>query len=166
MTLNVDVKTLQPKVALLELTMLNADSSEFEFDDVVIDSVRRGIPVELLTRLSEIWAQSKMIGGEIIAVGKIIVKKIIDFLLANPNIAIGLAIGAAFTSLIVSIPFIGPMLAPMAATLSMLYGAGVGAAMQNGDLSGSPISASIELARKFFELLISIFNGVSAYWGV
>jgi hypothetical protein len=157
-------KILQPKMALFELSMLNAESSDAEFDDVVIDSVKRGIPVELVTRLSELWSQTKVVGGEIVHVGKIIVRKIIDFLLANPNLAIGIAFGAALTAIISSIPLIGPLLAPIAATISMLYGAGVGAAMQNGDYSGSPVSAAIALAHKFFELFSSIFNGVSEYW--
>jgi len=44
-----------------------------------------------------------------------------------------------------------------------LYGAGVGAAMEHGDYSGSPFTAAIELANKFFELMKKIFYGVSEY---
>jgi hypothetical protein len=164
MQTTVDTKLMQPTLALFELTMLNAESSDSEFDDVVVEGVRRGIPVEVLTRLSELWSQTKLVAGEVIAVGKIIVKKIVEFLLANPNLVIGIALGAAVTALISSIPFVGSLLAPIVATISMLYGAGVGASMQAGDFSGSPFSAAKQLALKFFELLASIFNAVSEYW--
>jgi len=36
--------------------------------------------------------------------------------------------------------------------------------MQNGIVSASPYTAAIEVASKFFELLIHIFNGVAEYW--
>lgn len=164
MTATANTQRLQPKQALFELTLINAESSDIEFDDVVIDSLKRDIPAELVTRLSELWTQTKVVAGEVIAVGRIIVRKIVDFLLDNPKLTIGIAVGAALTALVSSIPFIGPLLAPMAATVSMLYGAGVGASMQKGDYSMSPFSAAIELAHKFFELLTAIFDGVKDYW--
>jgi hypothetical protein len=154
----------QPRQALLEITLMNAESSDANFDDVVIESLKRDIPAEIVTRLAELWSQTKVVAGEVIAVGKIIVRKIVDFLLANPKLTIGIAVGAALTVLVSGIPFIGPLIAPMTATLSTLYGAGVGAAMQKGDYSLSPYSAAIELAHKFFELFTAIFNGISEYW--
>lgn len=96
--------------------------------------------------------------------GKIIVTKILDFLIANPKIAVGAALGACATTLVASVPLIGPLLAPLSASIFMVYGAGVGAAAQAGDYSMSPVSAAFELAQKFFELLVSIFNGVKEYW--
>lgn len=162
--MTINANALEPKKALFELTLLNAESSDTEFEDALIDSLKRDIPPELVTRLSEIWVQTKVVAGEVIAIGKIIVRKILDFLLANPKITIGIAVGAALSALVAGIPFIGHLLAPMVATVSMLYGAGIGAAMQTGDNSLSPYSAAIELAHKFFELFTSIFNGVSEYW--
>jgi len=164
MTLSANAVALEPKKALFDLTLLNAECSDTEFEDVLIDSLKRDIPAELVTRLSEIWVQTKVIAGELIAIGKIIVRKILDFLLANPKLTVGIAVGAALSTLIAGIPFIGPWLAPLAATVSMLYGAGVGAAMQNGDYSLSPYSAGIELAHKFFELFLNIFNALKDYW--
>ncbi|MGZ4954426.1 MAG: hypothetical protein ACXV8Q_04870 [Methylobacter sp.] len=155
---------LQPKNALIELTLLNAEYFDDEFDDVLIAGLKRNIPPEILTRLMELWTQTKEVAGEVIAIGKIIVRKIIEFLLDNPKLTIGIAIGVALGVLVASIPLIGAVLAPLAATLSMLYGAGVGALMQKGDSSASPYHAAIELAHKFFELLVAIFNGVAEYW--
>ena len=150
--------------ATFELTLLNAELAKTRFDDVVVSGIKLGIPPELLTRLKELWEQTKVVAGEVIAIGKIIVRKVIDFLLANPKLTIGLAIGAAISVLISGIPFIGPILAPISLLLATLYGAGIGAAMQKGDYSGSPFTAAIELAHKFFELIAIIFNAVAQYW--
>ncbi len=164
MTLSANTVPIEPKKALFELTLLNAECSDAEFEDVLIDSLKRDIPAEIVTRLSEIWAKTKVIGGELIAIGKIIVRKILEFLLANPKLTVGIAVGAALSTLIAGIPLIGHILAPLAATVSMLYGAGIGAAMQNGDYSLSPFSAGIELAHKFFELFLNIFNALTEYF--
>jgi hypothetical protein len=56
---------------------------------------------------------------------------------------LGLAVGAALAVLIGGIPLLGPLLQPLSAWVATLYGAGVGAAMQKGDYSGSPITAAI-----------------------
>ena len=87
-----------------------------------------------------------------------------NFLKANLTIAAGIAIGAAVSSLLLMIPFIGPLLLPLTTLLATLYGAGVGAAMQKGDYSASPLTAAIALADKFFEAFIRIMKAVSQYW--
>jgi len=155
---------IHPKNARLELTLLNAEQSDDNFDDLLIDSLKRNIPSEIVTRLLELWSQTKEVAGEVVAIGKIIVRRIIDFLLNNPKLTIGIAVGAALAALVSGIPLIGPLLAPLVATLSMFYGAGIGSMMEKGDYSTSPYSAAIEAADKFFELLIHIFKGVEEYW--
>jgi len=153
-----------PEQALLELSLRNAEEVDLSFDDVVIEGVHKGIPVELLTRLRELWEKTKEIGGEIVAVGKIIVKAIFDFLKANPYLTTGMAIGASVTVLIAAIPFIGPILAPFVGALGSLYGAGIGASVEAGEVTSDPLVATIALAKKFFELLGQIFNAVADYW--
>jgi hypothetical protein len=164
MEAEIDSHPLKPNIALLELSLLNAETSSASFDDIIVEALKRGIPPEIATRLSEIWQKAWTIGGELVSVGKIIVTKILDFLIANPKVAIGAALGACATTLVAGVPFIGPLLAPLASSIFMLYGAGVGAAAQGGDYSMSPLSAVFGLAQKFFELLISIFNGVKEHW--
>lgn len=149
---------------LFDLTLLNAESANASFDNIVLDGIRYGIPPEILTRLKVIWEQTKEIAGEFIAIGKIIVQMTFDFLKANPKLALGIALGATVSALIAGIPFIGPMLEPVSTLVATLYGAGVGAAMQEGDYSGSPFTAAIELAHKFFELVMKIFNAIKMYW--
>ena len=149
---------------MFELSMLNAETSEAEFEEVIIEGIKMGIPPEILTRLQELWEATKEIAGEIVAIGKIIVMEIINFLRANATIAVGVAIGAAVSSLLLIIPFIGPLLFPLAALLTTTYGFGVGAAMQYGDISGSPLTAAVALATKFFDLFIRVMKAVAEYW--
>jgi hypothetical protein len=155
---------LKPEEGMFELSLLNAESSETKFDDVVLDAIERGIPPELVTRLRELWDTAKVIAGEVVAIGRIIVSHILDFLKRNPKLTWGLAVGAALTVLIGGVPLIGPLLQPLFVWVAPLYAAGVGAAMQKGDYSSSPVTAAIELANKFFELLAAIFRSVMSYW--
>lgn len=164
MTTTTITPPFQPKQALFELTLLNAESSDAEFDDVVITALKKDIPAEVITRLAELWTLTKVVAGEVVAIGKIIVGKIIEFILANPKLIIGIAIGAAATALVSAVPLLGPFLASLVAIPFMIYGASVGASMQIGDYSMSPVTGAIELANKFFELLAAIFNGVAEYW--
>ncbi|MCE2660396.1 MAG: hypothetical protein LW854_19480 [Rubrivivax sp.] len=154
---------MTPQRGLFELTMRNAQTSLMSFDDVVIDAVSRGVPPEVITRLKGIWEQTKVIAGEVVAIGRIIVREIVNFLRQHPRIALGIALGAAVTALIGGIPFVGPLLQPFSLWLGTFYAAGVGAAMEMGDYSGSPFTAAIELAKHFFELITRIFRSVVAY---
>ena len=79
---------------MFELSMLNAETSEAEFEEVIIEGIKRGIPTEILTRLKELWEMSKEVAGEAVAIGKIIVMAIIEFIKANPMITVGLILGA------------------------------------------------------------------------
>lgn len=155
---------LKPEEGMFELSLLNAEASETKFDDFVVDAIERGIPPELITRLKDIWGAAQTIAGEVVAVGRIILGRIMDFVKQNPKLTLGLALGAAVAALVGGIPLIGPLLQPLSAWVATLYGGGVGAAMQQGDFSGSPFTAATELASKFFELLVTIFRSVANYW--
>jgi hypothetical protein len=151
--------TITAEIALLELTVINAEAEPLTFAEAAKELLNRGLPPELVTRLEDLWEKTKIIGGEVIAVGKLIVKKIVDFFLANPGLAISLAIGAAVGALVSSsIPFIGAMLAPLVAILVTLYGYNV----QSGGRE-SLLFSTMKLATEFFRLLIEIFQVVVGY---
>jgi hypothetical protein len=156
--------TLTSDQALLELTLMNAEDAQLEFDDVFVAGVKSGLPPELLTRLQELWEQTKVVAGEVIAIGKVIVARIMAFLKAHPNLTVGAALGAAVGFLVGAIPFIGPLLQPLAMVLGSLYFGGAGAVLDSGGRSHSPLDAAIGLARAFFELFVAIMNGVADYW--
>lgn len=157
-------RAITPEEGMFELTLINAEATTASFDDVVVDALDRGISPEIVTRLKEVWEQTKVVGGEIVAIGRIIVTQIFDFLKKNPKMAIGIAIGGAVSVLIGGVPLLGGLLQPFATWFGTIYGAGIGAAMDVGDYTGSPFSAAIELATKFFELLKNILNAVSAHF--
>lgn len=158
------MQVLSKEQGVFELTLLNAELSRDQFDDFVVMGVSRGVPVEIMTRLQGLWNMTKEIAGEVVAIGKIVVRKIFEFLKANPNLSIGIALGAAVGALISGIPFIGPLLAPLSAGLSMLYGAAVGSTLDQGVQSNDPFVAATLLARKFFELIQSIFLSIKEYF--
>lgn len=159
-----DNATLSTEEGLFELTLMNAESQSADFEEVVLDGIRRGIPPEILTRLKSLWESTKEVAGEIIAIGKIIVIAIMNFLKANAKMTVGMALGAAVSSLVIAIPFLGPLIQPLATTITAAYGAGLGALMQEGAHTHSPLHAAIALADRFFELLIQIVVAVSDYW--
>jgi hypothetical protein len=147
--------------ALLEMSLLNAEAEESEFEQIYLTGQKMGIAPEIMTRLRSIWTQTKVVRGESVAIGKIIVNRIFEFLKANPRIVVGVAIGMVIGYLIVGIPFLGPLLAPLAKLLP-LAGAGYGAASENG-AQPSAMQTLTVLVEKFFELLVSVFNGVATY---
>lgn len=146
--------TLNSEQAMLEFTLLNAETYGQSFDDVVLEGLQRGIPPELLTRMKSLWEKTKQIGNEVIEVGKIIVMKIIEFLRNNPKLAASLAIGAAVYLLAHAIPFIGPLLAPLLAAVAAIYAFG----------TLSSLDDFINLAKEFFAMLVGIFNAVANRW--
>jgi len=147
---------LNREQAMLEFTLLNAETTGQSFDDVVLEGLQRGLPPELLTRMKSLWEMTKQIGGEVIDVGKIIVMKIIEFLKANPKLAASLAIGAAVYLLAHAIPVIGPLLAPLLAAVAAIYAFG----------TLSSLDDVINLAKEFFALLVEIFNTVANRWAI
>ena len=105
--------------AMIELSIVDAETREQSFEEFVVRGIASGIPVEVLTRMKELWEQTKEIGGELIHVGKIIVLKIIEFLKAHPKLTASLAIGAVVYLLSNAVPVIGPWLVPLLAALTI-----------------------------------------------
>ena len=117
------------------------------------EMLKRGVPPEVVTRLEELWKATKLIAGEVINVGRIIVIKILEFANENQKLAIGVALGAAVGALTALIPFIGPIIAPFATVIVAVYGGTIA--------SGDGI---FTIANKFFKLLADIINVTVDYW--
>ena len=140
-------ETMTEAQAMLELSMLSAESEGEFFDTQIVDALKRGLPPEFVTRMKDLWETSKVVGGEVIAVGRIIVLRILAFLKANPNLSVALGVAAAAYMLSHSIPFVGSMLAPIIALAA--GGLVLGKSMD--------LEKAIELARQFLVLLVDIF---------
>ena len=154
--------SLSEPEAKLKMAVLNSNAMEFDRIDAITWLTNSGLPQEIITRLDELWEKTKIIGGQIIKIGKIIIVEIFKFIKENPHLAVGIAIGAAVGALTSMIPFFGPILAPLVTAISIVIGGIAGYRLDQGQKpSDDVIGVTQELiliARKFFELFANIFN--------
>jgi hypothetical protein len=158
--------------ANLKMALWQADADSMSSSELYVWLVDSGLPHEVTIRLHELISFTKRVGSKVIAVGKILLIKIIEFVKEHPNLVIGAgigaAVGAAVFSLITSVPILGQVLAPVAAALGIAITA-VGAIAghrldkrargQQG--SGGVIGLVediVEIAKAFFQLVIDVFN--------
>lgn len=154
-----------PGRANLELTILNAETESMSSADFYAWLKEHGLPDEAAIRLKGIAEITAEVEQRVIYVGKMILMKIIEFVKAHPNLAIGIAIGAALGVLVSMIPWIGPFLAPIVALLGVTVGGIAGHRLDktaDGQTNKSGLVAIgqdvIEIATAFFKLLTDIFN--------
>ncbi|MBV5330378.1 MAG: DUF2273 domain-containing protein [Chlorobium sp.] len=150
--------------AKLEMALLNSNVIDLDQIDVFTRFTNFGLPSEIIFRLEELWEQTKVVGGKLVHIGRIIINKILSFIENNPNLAIGVALGAAIGALVSAIPFLGPMLAPLSILLGAIFGGIVGSRL---DREKKPVhwmedisQEVIILAKKFFEFFAAIFIAI------
>lgn len=146
--------------AKLELAVIECDIVEDSKLELVTRLTNEGFPQEVVTRISQLWDQTKKIGEEIYHVGKIIISKILAFLKANPNLTAGMGVGLAIGILI---PFVGPILMPLAVAVGAVIGVRLDNYEQGSPMAVDAIGVSHEvvmLSRKFFDLIVEIFEAV------
>ena len=156
---------LTPAQANLELAILNAEAESMSSSDFYAWLKGLGLSDEAAIRLKGVAEVTAEVGKRVINVGKMIVMKIIEFVKAHPNMAIGIAIGAAIGALVNTVPLIGPFLAPIVTILGVAVGALAGHRLDKA-ATGQPQNSGlvaigqdvIEIASAFFKLLIDIFN--------
>jgi len=150
--------------AKLKLSLLNSNVMELDRVDTITQLTNMGLPQEIITRINDLWEKTKVIGGQVIHIGKVILAEIMKFIKENPHLAVGVAIGAAVGALTSMIPFIGPFLAPIATAITMLIGGIAGYRIDQGkEPKDGVIGITQELimiAKKFFELFGNIFNAL------
>lgn len=156
-----EAQTLTKADATFELFDLNSGTQDFEWVDIVTMLNNRGAKLELVTRMQDLWEKTKIIAGEVVNVGRILVIKIWEFIKANPNMLLGIAIGAAIGALVGLIPFIGAFLAPIAMAIGATMGALAGHRLDKIE-GGETVTSSmfediITLAKRFFQFLADIF---------
>ena len=123
----------------------------------------------MIIRLKNLVDVTERVADRVISIGKIVLMKIIEFIKAHPNLAVGVAVGAAVGVLVSTIPFLGVYLAPIATAIAITIGAIAGHRLDKIE-AGQTINVSvdaiavgkdvIEVAKLFFVLLIDIFNAV------
>lgn len=158
-------KTFTFAQANFEQTILNAEAASISSGDIYAWLRESGLPSEAAIRLQGLLDVTREVGGRVINVGKIILIKLIEFVKAHPNLAIGIALGAAIGALVNMVPFLGPLLAPIAILIGVTLGALAGHGLDkanSGEVKNTGQLAIgqdvIEIAKAFFALLIGIFN--------
>jgi len=166
-----DVVVMSPTEAQLQLAVLNSQTDSVDRRDMIVRFVNKGLPQEVVVRLDLLWNQTKVIAGEVVQIGKILLMKIWEFVEANPNMVLGMAIGAAVGALVNLIPFIGPFLAPTAMAIGAVFGAWWGFKQDRTDrgevVKGGPIGAAegaMAMAQEFFKLFAGIFLALKDYF--
>jgi len=131
----------------------------------------KNLPKQVIHYITKLWDYTHTIGESVIAIGKIILLKIIDFIKENPNMAFGTALGAiagAMASSFISwIPFIGQALSVITIGAGMLIGAIAGDRMdraENGEYVDESLMSvfgdTISVAKKFIQLFIDIIKTI------
>lgn len=147
--------------AQMEIIDLNIEAQNLDETEIFVWLDQMGVPLEVNTRLKDLWKTTKRIGDQVISFGKIIILKIVEFIKTNPHAAIGMLLGAAVGSLVALIPWIGPLLAPLTATIGAAYGFIQGVRLDNPDAATS-FEGLILLAKEFFRQVAEIFMTLKA----
>ena len=163
--MNMQVVALTRAQAVLKLELLEIEAEEIE-DGAFFAKLRAlKLPREVAIRLEALAGVTRKVGGKLIAIGKIIILKLIEFVRQHPNMAIGMALGAALSVLITAIPVLGPVLAPVALALGVVVGGISGHGIDKGVTSTvieiAIAQGIIEIAKDFFAWLISLFSAIT-----
>lgn len=124
-----------------------------------------GLPHEVTIRLHELASYTKKSGNKVLAVGKIVLIKILEFVKAHPFLVmgagIGAVVGAAVASLITAVPLLGQLLAPVAMALGITITAIGAVTGHRMDKCFQGVGEDVfEIAQEFFKLLRNVFNTV------
>lgn len=155
--------------AELEFVLLSAEAGAVSDTDFFHWLRASGLSAEAAIRLKSLMEATVEAGGRVIDIGRLIVVKLIEFVNAHRNLAIGIALGAGVAVLISGVPLIGPFLAPVATVLGVSIGAISGhrldlkSAGTDVSRTSQPIDIGqdlIEIAKAFFSLFIALFQVV------
>ena len=149
--------------AKLKLTLWQVEADSTSNSELYAWLVDSGLPHEAAIILHQLISVTRKVGSKVFAIGKIVVRKIIEFLKAHPFLVVGAGIGAAVgvavATLITSIPLLGQLLAPVAMALGITITA-VGAVVGHRlDKCFKGVGEDIfEIAQQFFNLVADVFN--------
>ena len=145
----------------IELLLLDAEASQFRRQSFLRWLRDHGVPDEIVFRLARLWRVTRRVGRRVFNVGRIVLKKVCEFMQAHPGLLLGAALGAAISVLVWKIPLLGPLLGPLATIICTWLGAAVGHdldCVSRGGLPGNPIARALEAAHLFFSFLVDLFR--------
>jgi hypothetical protein len=151
--------------ANLKMALWQVDADSMSSSELYAWLVDSGLPPEVTLRLHELVTYTKKVGSKVIAVGKIVLIKVLEFVKAHPFLVIGAGIGAvvgaAVASLITAVPILGQLLAPVAMALGITITAIGAVTGHRMDKCFQGVGEDVfEIAQEFFKLLRDVFNTV------
>ena len=144
--------------AALELVLLDAEAKRTTAHEIYDRLLELGVPPEIVYRLSRLWRHVRRVGGRVVAVGKIILMKMVEFITKHPGLCAGVALGAALAVLASHVPWLGPVLGPIAALVGIPLGAAVGHAIDSNRCNDSVLLNAVRAAMEFFKLLVELMR--------
>ena len=161
-------KIISMAEAEFELALMQAESDSMASSDLYIWLRECGLSPEIAVRVKELVNVTQRIGNKVVSIGKLIVMKLRDFLIAHKNLAIGTVLGAAVASLVAAIPLLGSILAPLGALLGLTIAVSGHQSDKQPTGSGAGVSLLelpqnlIEIARAYFDLFIETLQIIMA----
>jgi hypothetical protein len=152
--------------AELELALMQAESDSMASSDLYLWLRECGLSPEIAVRLKELVNVTQRIGNKVVSIGKLIVMKLRDFIMAHKGLAIGTVLGAAIASLVAAIPLLGSLLAPLGGLLGLAIAVTGHQSDKHptGDDGGVSLldlpQNLIEIARAFFDLFIETLQNI------
>ena len=152
--------------AELELALMQAESGSMASSDLYLWLRECGLSPEIAVRLKELVNVTQRIGNKVVSIGKLIVMKLRDFIMAHKGLAIGTVLGAAIASLVAAIPLLGSLLAPLGGLLGLAIAVTGHQSDKHptGDRGGVSLldlpQNLIEIARAFFDLFIETLQNI------
>lgn len=152
--------------AELELALMQAESDSMASSDLYLWLRECGLSPEIAVRLKELVNVTQRIGNKVVSIGKLIVMKLRDFIMAHNGLAIGTVLGAAIASLVAAIPLLGSLLAPLGGLLGLAIAVTGHQSDKHptGDDGGVSLldlpQNLIEIARAFFDLFIETLQNI------
>ncbi len=146
----------------IELFLLDAEAGCFRHESFLRWLRRQGVPDEIVLRLARLWRATKRVGRRVVRIGRIVLKKICEFLAAHPMLALGAAIGAAISLLIWKLPIVGKVLGPIATLVGVWSGGTLGHSLDRTSRGrpADPFTCALETAGIFFRFFLDLCGAV------
>lgn len=122
--------------------------------DVFSWMINKGVAIEIVTRLHELWDFSLKMGDKLYHIGKIIVIKLVEFVKRNPNMSTGIAIGLGLSWLISQVPVLGWLLGPLVTLILTVH------FMYKGHLKDHPDSNIFTACGECFKVVVDIISEI------
>lgn len=162
-------KILSEAQAKFKLFIWNKEAEGIKSHELFSKIKELNLPEETIVAFQALMQKSIRIGGKFLAIGKIIIVKLLEFVEKNfflvAGLGIGFVIGGAIAGFIASIhiPFIMQAIAPILASIAKFFQISIpligAVAGHNIDTIIPNLGKSIvEVAKEFFQLFAEILN--------